>query len=180
MVLAAALISLVAVSPAAEQQSASSDQSLPYTLSGVRRASSIDARPSADSAPVALSLSGQRLAVESRSVPCSGCDLVVTSGPSWASMAHPTWNDQFLAMTYPDEATPFNSTGGNKDRAMAVATSMGFALAVQGITRLVHRITGNVRQNKVNKVRSEIEAELAVLEQINQASRKSDPGPIKE
>ena len=180
MVLAVALISLVALSTQPEPQAARSDDSLPYTLSGVRRTSNVNARPSAESATIVQIRPGQRLAVESQFLPCTGCDLMVTSGPSWASTAPPTWHDQFLAMTYPDQATPFNSMAGNRDRAMAVATSVGFALAFQGITKLVQKIAGNVRQNKVDKVRSEIDAELAVLEQLNRAARKADPGPVRK
>ena len=81
MVLAVALISLVALSTQPEPQAARSDDSLPYTLSGVRRTSNVNARPSAESATVVRIRPG-RLAVESQSLPCSGCDLVVTSGPS--------------------------------------------------------------------------------------------------
>jgi hypothetical protein len=180
MILAAALISLATLPTSAERQPAQSDASRPYTLSGVRRASNVDAQPAADSVHVSQRGPGFRLAVETKTAACSTCDLVVTSGPSWATPTPPTWHDQFLGMSYPVQATPSNSMAGNRDRVTAVATSIGFALAFQGVARLVQKIAGNVHQERQRKTRSEIDAELAALERLNRASRQADPGGVRK
>ena len=82
-------------------------------------------------------------------------------------------------MTQPNLGFPYGAAPSNKDRVMAMSSSVGFALAFQGVTKLVHKAVGNRRQNKVKKIRSEIAAELEALERANQAAREAGPAVRK-
>jgi hypothetical protein len=180
MVFTAALVSLVVMLPMDDPQSATSSTVPPYSVAGVRRAAGGGTYPSIDSTSTEPRGSGLRLAVESQTVDTDPCARVITScRPTWTLLAAPTWHDEFMTMTGPSLGSPLNSMAGNKDRLMAVASSAGFALAFQGVARLVQKIAVGARQNRVNKVRREIEAELAELEQLNQAARRGDPAVKK-
>ena len=176
MLLSAALISLALMVPASEPQSAPPDTSSPYSLEGVRRAAARPARPASEPGPVEQGVSKYRLAIDTWQVTYTPCSqLVVVCQPAWRGGAHPTWNDEYLAMTQRDYRFPYNSAPGNKDRAMALGSSVGFGLAFQGVASLVHKTAVNRRQNKVKKIRAEIAAELEALERANQAA----PGVTK-
>jgi len=178
MVLAAALISFAIIVPPAEPQSAASDSSAPYSLEGVRQASAGHNGPTIDPASVERRGSGYRLAVESPRVTTDPCARTITACQmTWATTALPTWNDQFLGMTGPPAGMGFNSMATNGDRIVGAATSVGFALAVQGVLKLVNRAVVNSRQSKVSKVRSEIEAELTELERLNKEARQPATAP---
>ncbi len=174
--LSAALISLAILVPASDQQPAAPDASPPYSLDGVRKAASRPARPSVEPGPVERQISRYRLAVDTQQVtsrPCS--QLVIVCQPLWKVGGAVTWNDEFLGMTYRNLGFPYNTAPGNKDRVMAAASSVGFALAFQGVANLVHQTVSNSRQKKVKKIQAEIAAELAALDRANQAARQSDP-----
>jgi hypothetical protein len=176
MVVAAVLMSLAVVTSPSEPQSASSDNSQPYSLSGVRRASMVDARPSVDATPIDRRGSGYRLAVDSRSVASNPCPRLVTPcQPSWTVPAFPSWNQEFVAMTGPAPGMGLNAMATNKDRVMAAATNIGFALAFQGVVKLVQKVARNAGQKKVTKIRREIEAELEELERNHHAAHEVDP-----
>jgi hypothetical protein len=183
VVLTVALISLVVALQPAEPQSATSASSPPYSISGVRRAAAARAHPSVDVDSTALDLprrSTRGLTLESRTVDVSPCAQLVNScQPTWAELGAPTWHSQFLGMTGPTMGSPFNSMAGNKDRLTAVASSVAFALAFQGVFRLVQRISGNAHQKKANGIRRDIEAEVHALEQLNRPSSQADPAVKK-
>jgi hypothetical protein len=180
LVLTAALIALAVMVPASGPQSAPPDSSSPYSLEGVRRAAARPARPSAEPGPVEQRISRYRLAIDAWQVTFSPCSqLVIVCQPAWRGGAHPTWNDEYLAMTQKDYRFPYSSAPGTKDRAMAMGSSVGFGLAFQGVVSLIHKAAVNRRQNKVKKIRSEIAAELEALERANQAARQADPAVRK-
>jgi hypothetical protein len=176
MLLSAALISLAVMVPASEPQSAPPDSGAPYSLDGVRRAAARPARPTSEPGPVELRISKYRLAVDTWQVTYSPCSqLVIVCQPVWRGGAHPTWNDEYLAMTQRGYGFPYSGAPGNRDRALAVGSSVGFALAFQGVASLVHKAAVNRRENKVKKIRAEIAAELEALERANQAPRQAEP-----
>jgi hypothetical protein len=94
-------------------------------------------------------------------------------------VAHPTWNDQFLAMTGPaNYSVPF-SPMSNGQRLEALASSVGFGLAIGAITSLIHdqivRTSYAKKQKRVQKIRDQIQFELQELERVNQAAPPTDP-----
>ena len=191
MVLTVALISLAVLAAPAEPQSAPPDQPPAYTLSGVRRASVPAPAPSTEPVPSAplpskplTHSAGQRLNVESpprgTPVPLPHDDRFVTAslGP-----LGPGWHQEFIGMTMPQEgSTPFGLMTTNGDRAVGMATSMAFALAIQEAVGLVGKLVGSYHEWKVSKLRKEIDAERLVMEQLYQASQNSGPdaSPIKK
>jgi hypothetical protein len=176
LVLTAALISLAILVPTSDSQAVAPDANPPYSLEGVRKAAARPARPSAEPGPVEQRISKYRLAIDAWQVTYSPCSqLVIVCQPAWRGGAHPTWNDEYLTMTQPNLGFPYGSAPGNRDRAVAMGSSVGFALAFQGVTNLVHKAVVNRRQNKVKKVRAEIAAELEALERANEAARHANP-----
>lgn len=176
MLLSAAFLSLAMMLPASAPQSAPPDSSAPYSLEGVRKAAARPARPSVEPGPFEQQVSRYRLAVDTWRVTYSPCSqLVIVCQPAWRGGGHPTWNDDYLAMTQQDYRFPYSSAPGTKDRVVAMGSSVGFGLAFQGIASLVHKAVVNRRQNKVKKIRSEIAAELEALERANEAARQANP-----
>jgi hypothetical protein len=179
MVITAALISLAVMATPAEPQTPPPDQVPAYTLSGVRRAAARtepkpeEAEPSSTavpSKPLTGSAERQRLTVETRtpqpaSMPIPD-DRFVTS--SLAPMGS-GWHQEFLDMTAPVYgSSPFDNMG-NRERVTAVATSTAFGLAIDGVGRLVKHLRKAYREQKVNKVRREIDAETAEVERLYRA-----------
>jgi hypothetical protein len=195
MVLAAAVISVaVIVAPAEPQsaapqppppQSAAPDEGAkPYSVEGVRRAFGSRTQPSIDTARVERDRRGYRMAVASSAATSSPCSIVVTAcEPTWQPAANPTWHDQMLAMAGPQNYSVPYTGMDNAQRVAAVATSIGFALALQAVASLIHdqvvKSSYGRKQKKVNKVRAEIQGELDELERINALARQSDPAPRK-
>jgi hypothetical protein len=184
MVITAALISLVVVAAPAEPQPPP-DQPPAYTLSGVRRAAA-GAGPQADEAtpaavpskPLARSAAGQQLAVGTRvpkpAVTQGADDRFVTT--SLAPMGS-GWHQEFLDMTAPPYGSSPYDAMSNVQRVQGVASSMAFALAIDGIVRLVDHLRTSYHDRKVTKVRREIDAETAEVERIykaRQAGRAQD------
>ena len=184
MVLAAALISLAVLGPGAEPQSAPPDEPKPYTAEGVRRASAARTQPQMDAVTVERDRRGYRMALESRSVTPDPCGFVVTGcGPTWQVPSNPTWHDQFIAMTGPQGyAIPYSGMN-NSQKLQAVATSIGFGLAIQAIASAIQgefaRIGADRKQKKLDRVRSEIRSELEELERLNAAARGAAPAAVR-
>ena len=53
--------------------------------------------------------------------PCS--QLVTVCLPAWRGGAHPTWNDEYLAMAQRDYGFPYSAAPGDKDRVVAMGSS---------------------------------------------------------
>jgi hypothetical protein len=197
MVLAAALISLAVLGPPTDPQSAradprsaQTDNASPYSVEAVRKAvasrTAATSIPGTDAPSSALdrgsqnSYPGRPLTVESRSTAPDVTRLVfVVSQPDWVSAANPTWHDQFLAMTGPENyEVPFSAMS-NGQRLQATATNIGFALAFQAIASAIHdqfvKSSYDRKQKRVNKVRTEIQGELDELERANAGARQSGP-----
>jgi hypothetical protein len=184
MVLAAALISLAVLVPPAEPQSAApppppqsaapDDTSKPYTVEGVRRASGAKTQPPIDTSAVERDRRGYRMAIATTSSPCGFVSNYC--GSPWAAPSYPTWHDQFVAMAGPQSYLVPYTGMNNVQTLQAVASSIGFGLAIQAIASLVHdqvvKSSYNRKQKKVEKVRAEIRAELVELERLNAAARK--------
>ncbi len=180
MVVTAALVSLALAAGTAEAQPAPVDQAPPYTLSGVREAAREAAARAAAPAeqappstppptgPLARSAKQQPLKVETWSpsppITLPSDDRLVT--PSLAPHG-PAWHQQFIAMTEPVYASSQYELLNNNERAVAVASSMGFALAVDGVSRLVQHLRGSYHDRQVRKIRREIDAETEALERVS-------------
>jgi hypothetical protein len=167
----------------APAQSAPPADSKPYSVGGVRKALASDtptrSQTAIDLEKIGQNRSGYGLVLESSSVTASSCSVVFTicQQLTWQSLANPTWNDQFLAMTGPSGYdVPFSGMNTSQ-RLQATASSIGLAIGFQMLTQLIHDYVvdaGHVRkQKKVEKVRTEIRAELAELERLNAAARAS-------
>jgi hypothetical protein len=184
MVLAAALISLAVLVPPAEPQSAApppppqstapDDTSKPYTVEGVRRASGAKTQPPIDTSVVERDPRGYRMAIATTSSPCGFVSN--HCGSPWAALAYPTWHDQFVAMAGPQNYMVPYTGMSNGERVQAVASSIGFGLAIQAIASLIHdqvvKSSYNRKLKKVEKIRGEIRGELEELERLNAAQKK--------
>ena len=155
MVLAAALISLAVLAPPApsqaapqaasqakpqaERQPAPTDDSKPYTVDGVRRA--IDRRgPALDRRQPLASPTGAATGwrSDSRAINPDPCSLVVTAcQPAWRGGANPTWHDQFIAMTGPQNYLVPYTGMNNSQRLQAVASSIVINLALQAVVSVI-------------------------------------------
>jgi len=172
--LATVLLSLALVATPTEAQTATQpDQKPPYTLDGVRRAGRPAEKPAGtDSAdpvepakPVTRSAAQQKIDIATWSpeptirLPQSE-QLVTTS----LAPVGPAWHQQFIAMTVPAYyGSPFDAMG-NAERAQAVATSVAFAAAFEGATRLVKAAVRGYRNRKLDSLRREIDEETAIVE----------------
>ncbi len=175
MVFSAALLSLAVMLQAPDPPPQAPDTPPPYSLEGVRKAASRQDRPASEPGPVERHVSQYRLSVDTQQLTSGPCSqLVIVCQPAWRVGGAATWNDQFLAMTNPVLASPLVAPPGNGDRAVGAATSLGFALAFQGVAHLVHKAVTNKRDGKVKKIRAEIAAELAAIERANQAAREKE------
>jgi hypothetical protein len=178
MVVALLLLSLALVATRSEAQSTAPDQKPPYSLAGVRRAAADAETPGPDAAadepqparPLTRSAARQKIDVATWSpeptlrLPQS--DRLVTTSLAPAGTA---WHQDFLAMTQRDYgASPFDMMG-NAERAQAVATSAAFAVAIEGVSRLVQHFRTSYREGKVARVRREIDEETVLVEQRYQA-----------
>jgi hypothetical protein len=200
MVLAAALISLAVLAPQAapvaapqsasqakpqtERQPAPADDSKPYTIEGVRRAAAAGYQPSIDAAPVVPDRRGYRVVIDSRAISPDPCSSLITAcQPAWGGGANPTWHDQFIAMTGPPNYMVPYSGMSNVETLEAVASSAAINLALQAVFSLIHdqivSMNHDRKQKKVEKVRTEIRAELDELERVNAAARGSGPTPVR-
>lgn len=180
MLLSAALISLAIMVPSSEPQSAAPDSSRPYSLEGVRKAASRPARSSVEPGPVERRASQYRLTIDTQQATTSPCSqLVIVCQPAWQTGGAVTWHDEFQGMTNPILGSPYTVAPRNRDRAMAAASSVGFAMAFQSVANLVRKAAVNSRQNKVKKIRREIAAELEALQRANQGAREADPAVRK-
>jgi hypothetical protein len=200
MVLAAALISvavLASQAPAAPApqtvaqatpqtvaQAASTDGSKPYSLDSVRRSTTAGDRPSIDYNSAEQTLRGYGVAIDSRAIQPDPCTLVISAcQPAWRGGAYPTWNDQFLAMTGPPNyAVPYSAMS-NLQTLEAVASSIAINFALQAVVSLIHdeivQMRADARQKKIERVRSEIRAELDELERANAAARAAGQTAVK-
>jgi hypothetical protein len=200
MVLAAALISLAVLAPQApaqaapqaasqakqqaERQPAPKDDSKPYTVEGVKRATAAGDQPVIDYTPAEPVRRGYRMAIDSRTVSPDPCTLIITGcQPAWRGGANPTWHDQFIAMTGPPAYTVPYSAMSNSQTLQAAASSIVINLAIQAVVSLIHdqvvRTKYERKQQKVERVRAEIRTELDELERVNAAARGSGPTPVK-
>lgn len=73
-------------------------------------------------------------------------------------------------------ADPFELMG-NRERVEAVASSLAFGVAIDGLARLVQRLRSSYRQQKVNKVRQEIDEETKIVEAAYKAKQAGEPVP---
>jgi len=176
-----------------QQQSQASqapaNQQPPYTLDGVRRATSMSGQadtneePDADTPPPSRKLARpstqQKIEIATWApepapwVPRADDDLITGS----LALAGPAWHQEFLGLTTPDLYSPFGNMG-NAERLVAVASGTAFALGVEGVTRLVQAISREHSRRKVLGLRREIDAETALVEQRHEAylaeKQKSD------
>jgi hypothetical protein len=185
MVLAAALISLAALVPPADPQSAapkpplpqstaSDDTSKPYSVEGVRSAYDANARPRIDLAPTAPNRQGSGISIVWSAASDDPCSLVVTGcQPAWRGGVNPTWHDQFVGMVGPQNYMVPYSGMNNVQTLQAVASSIAINLALQAVVSLIYdqvvKSNDNRKQKKVEKIRAEIRGELAELERLNAA-----------
>jgi hypothetical protein len=193
MIVAAAVLSVIVFAgPADAQQSTPPAAPQAYTLSGVRRATSPSPSPSPDAsaqAPASPSApDGQAAAPEPaiKKVP-SGRELVVDTQVKGDKVPLPRdnglvttsmgpmgsgWHDEYLAMTQSRPGTgPYDGFVNSADRALGIATSMAFALAIQQAASLVEHAAGAYKEWKLNKVKSEVDGERQIVEQLFQASQ---------
>ena len=180
-----ALIALLGVAaPCAAQPQTPPDQRPPFTLDGVRRAAAAAEKPAEDTAepepedvsrrPKPLTRSAARQQFDIRSwMPTSTVklphdDRFVTT--SLAPMGS-AWHQQFLGMTQAEYgSSPFDMMG-NAERVQAVASSMAFGAAIDGLGRLIQYARKSHRQGQVQKVRREIDEETAIVERLYQESQ---------
>jgi hypothetical protein len=200
MVLAAALISIAVLAPQtpaapapqaaaqakpqADSQAASADGSKPYSLDGVRRSTTAGDRPSIDYNSAERTMRGYGVAIDSRTIQPDPCTLLISAcQPAWRGGAYPTWNDQFLAMTGPpDYAVPYSGMT-NLQTLEAMASSMAINFALQTVVSLIHdqivQMRADAKQKKIEKIRTEIRAELDELERVNAAARAAGQTAVK-
>jgi hypothetical protein len=204
MVLAAALISLAVLAPQAsaqaapqaasqakpqaERQPASTDDSKPYTVEGVRRATAAGTRVQTrvDPVPLERDRTGYHLVLESTfdgPAACKGLVVPATCSQPWFLPANPTWHQQFLAMAGPqDYMVPYTAMS-NGETLQAVVSSIAFTYAFHAIYSLIHdqvvRTKYERKQQRIEKVRTEIRGELDELERVNAAARGSGQTPVK-
>jgi hypothetical protein len=192
MLLAAALISVAVADPQAPVQapppvassSTTASDSKPYTIKGVRAA--LAGRPVIDYNVHDRDGQGSRVAMTFRSDRSSWWSQVASDWQEgWSRGATPTWHQEFLAMTGPKGygGPYYGSTNG--ERLLAVTSSAAIALAVAGVASIFERTIvspihdkvvkykADRKQKKVEKIRTEIRAELAELERLNAAARGS-------
>jgi hypothetical protein len=199
-VLAAALISFAVLAPQApvqaapqaasqakaqaEPQPAQADPAKPYTVEGVRRATAAGEQPSIDYNSTEVTRSGHQVVIDSRAVSPDPCSLLITAcQPAWGGGANPTWHSQFIAMTGPPNYMVPYSGMNNIETLEAVPSSAAINLALQAVFSLIHdqivSINHDRKQKKVEKVRTEIRAELGELERVNAAAHGSGQTPIR-
>lgn len=185
MVLAAAVISLAVLGPAADPrttqaeqppaQPAASDSSRPYSVEGVRRAFDSGAQPAMPVLQTRSSARGRDIAVASTSQ--AGTLRPSGDRPVWEGTYYPTWHEEFLSMAGPQSYNVPYTGMNNSERIVAAATSIGIGLAFQALYSWIHdQVASSSRtrqQKKLDKVRAEIQAELAELERLNAAARAS-------
>jgi hypothetical protein len=191
MIAFALLVSLAAGDPQAEPQPR--QEPPPYTLEGVRRAAAAAERPPDDSQDdsseparrLARPRSPQRIDVSAwapePTIQLPHSDRLFTTS---LAPAGPAWHQEFLAMTRPALYDPFGYMT-NGERVEAVASNLAFAVAVEGITRLVKAVVHDQRRRGVDRLRREIDEEMAVVEQRYKdylASKQDGPaeGPAKK
>jgi hypothetical protein len=200
MVLAAALISFAVLfpqaaaqaapqaasqaKPQAERQPASADDSKPYTVEGVRRATAAGDRPSIDAAAVVPDRRGYRVVIDSRAINPDRCSLVITAcQPAWGGGANPTWHEQFIAMTGPSAYSVPYSGMSNSQKLQAVASSAAINLALQTVVSLIYdqvvRTRYERKQQKIENIRAGIRSELDELERVNAAARGAGQTGVK-
>jgi hypothetical protein len=181
---AALLIPVALIASQAEAQPPP-DPRPPYTLAGVRRAATTGEKPVQDQAaddsqpsrPITRSAARQQIDVTTWSpeptlrLPQSDRFVTASLAPAGSF-----WHQEFLAMNQREYGTsPFDMMG-NAERAQAVATSMAFGLAIDGISRLVQQVLKSYHEGKVNKIRREIDAETAIVEQRYKAAQAAKSG----
>jgi hypothetical protein len=184
MLLAAALISAAVVGsqapaqvpPPAAPQTQAADGSAPQAANGVRRPATGSVRP-VTSNPTDAEQRGCRVAVDSRTVsPAPGSLWSAVDQPAWRAVP-PTWHEQFLAMTVPQAYGGQYYGATNGERLLAVASAFVIAWGLQEFGSRVQVHVSNHKadrkQKKIEKIRSEIRAELAELERLNAVARGS-------
>jgi len=192
MLLAAALISVAVAAPQAPVQApppaasstATASDAKPYTVQGVRAA--MAGRPVIDYNVHDQDGPGCRVAITFRSDRSSWWSREVSAWQEgWSGGATPTWHQEFLAMTGPRGygGPYYGSTNG--ERLLAVASSVAIGYAVAGVASVFERAVvsplhhklvkykADRKQKRIEKVRTEIRAELAELERLNAAARGS-------
>jgi hypothetical protein len=85
-------------------------------------------------------------------------------------------HSELIAMTTPVQAQPYGAFGSASEFAQVIATSYAFALATQGVVKLVSGLHNSLERAKVNKLRRAVDEELAELERNNKAAA-NDPPP---
>jgi hypothetical protein len=192
MLLAAALISVAISDPQAPVQppppvassSTTASDSKPWTVQGVRAA--VAGRPVIDCNVHDRDEQGSPVAMTFRSDRSSWRSQVASDWQEgWSAGATQTWHQEFLAMTGPRGygGPYYGSTNG--ERLLAVASSVAIGYAVAGLASVIERTIASPlhhkvvkykadrKQKKIEKVRTEIRAELAELERLNAAARGS-------
>ena len=122
--------------------------------------------------------------LEARAVSWYRCSLVVAGCQlAWGGEANPTWNDQFLAMTGPQTYLVPYSGMSNGQTLQAVASSIAINLALHAVVSLIHdqvvKTKYERKQQRIEKVRTEIRGELDELERVNAAARASGQTPVR-
>jgi hypothetical protein len=84
-------------------------------------------------------------------------------------------HSELLAMTTPVMAQPYGAFGSASEVAQVIATSYAFALATQGVVKLVSGLHNSLERAKVNKLRRAVDDELAELERNNKAAANDAP-----
>jgi hypothetical protein len=192
MLLAAALISVAISDPQARVQPPPPVASSSTTVSDSKPCTVHDVRPAEAGRPVidynvyVRDGQGSRVAMTFRSDRSSWWSQVASDWrEGWSGGATPTWHEEFLAMTGPRGygGPYYGSTNG--ERLLAVASSVAIGYAVAGVASVFERAVvsplhhklvkykADRKQRKIEKVRTEIRAELAELERLNAAARAS-------
>ena len=187
---------LCAAVPSAAQPPQPAGQAPPFTLDGVRRAAAAAEKPPEapaetepqdaprPSRPLSRAAAKQQFDIQSwmpgSSVRLPHDDRLVTTSLAPAGSA---WHQEFLAMTQLEYgASPFDMMG-NAERVQAVATSMAFAAAIDGLGRLVHHVRKSYREGKIQKIRREIDEETAIVERLykeKKAAEAAEGTPVRK
>jgi hypothetical protein len=187
MIAIALIVSLASVDPQAEPQP--KQEPPPYTVEGVRRAAASADRPAGDAAadeqepPRRLVRPGPRQQIDIAAwAPAPTPQLPRSDRLFTTSLAPtgPAWHQEFLGITRPSLYDPFGYMT-NGERVEAVASNVAFGMAVDGVARLVKAIVRDQRRRSRERLRRDIDVEIALVEHRYKAylASKQD-GPVED
>jgi len=90
--------------------------------------------------------------------------------PGWQPVAFGgVHHKEIMDMITPPEARPFGAFDDGELVTVA-ATSLATAALVEGVTRAVRAVAGNIRKRRIEAIRREVEAELAAVKKAAEAA----------